>query len=916
MQLKKIVAAGAMGLLMAGSSLAFAANLGDYPAPFVTSAGVQSLVVVGASASPQDVVGAVDLAARLGGSVTQDVKVSGTSAGVSVSGEGRELSTSSTKIYLDDKLGKTGLRTTLTKDDLPTLLKSSSIQDTNSSTTSNFQQFIYLTPGSTPSTAGSYQLQFDKPGSSSSANPSYNFGRFPTSPSLVDYMYKTTITFDKAVASGAAVNGDKLTLFGKEYTVHSDTTFAGGAGSSSNKLVLSGGADSKVLASGESVDFTFGGKTYNVKLVGVSSSTAAVIEVNGDRQSLTKGLSKTVGSLDVYLSDAYYLSSTDQTQNSGKVLLGSQKIVLQHGSKVKVGQNEDSVDGTHVNLTVDSANKLSAFYVAIGGRSSTDDFVQVGSKYMDPVWKTFSLEFPSLSADLTGSSRDWIKVSPSGSNLLTVDFTDDRGNEKAVNWAYKSASTGTAFSLADSSGNAINVLENVSLTQDKYFTSDAGDFTHLFKMGSISADASSSASVELQDVMSGTTIKSTLGTDGLDEKIIDGQSYFINTTGSSTATITWGSGATYKSTGSYLSVYPKLKLKGGEYLALTAPVNLSVYNGDKWNLPTGALSVVIDDANTNNVMLNLTAATTEQSVASVGTSLTSGLNLTIGGASDTFTLGRTATGGVIYNVSAIDNATVTLRVVGTSGTAGLTQPALILVEEKDNNNDVKNVVISASTETSGSDNVAIPSAPTFTDMGNGTAGVTLGSDSTILDYVDYYGVYARRTTSGQDTLTVYYPDEQVSANLVVSSEGSVISSSGASGGSTVKQSLPVKTSLAKLDSEVTQADKTEKNLILVGGPCANSLVADLAAAGKLMKGSATLSCDGWNGLSEQGDVFGLVSLVNDAFTTGKAALVVAGSRAVNTRDATAVLQAYDDHASALAGKMGVLVRGTVVSDLA
>ena len=37
MQIKKLLAAGALATLMAGSTIAFAADLNTYPTPFVTS---------------------------------------------------------------------------------------------------------------------------------------------------------------------------------------------------------------------------------------------------------------------------------------------------------------------------------------------------------------------------------------------------------------------------------------------------------------------------------------------------------------------------------------------------------------------------------------------------------------------------------------------------------------------------------------------------------------------------------------------------------------------------------------------------------------------------------------------------------------------------------------------------------------
>ena len=65
-----------------------------------------------------------------------------------------------------------------------------------------------------------------------------------------------------------------------------------------------------------------------------------------------------------------------------------------------------------------------------------------------------------------------------------------------------------------------------------------------------------------------------------------------------------------------------------------------------------------------------------------------------------------------------------------------------------------------------------------------------------------------------------------------------------------------------------------------------------------------------------GDLFGIIQLVEDAFTTGKSALVVAGSRAAQTLDATKVLLDYESHATDLASKTAVVVRGTAITELA
>src|SRR3989344_1198259 len=368
MQFKKVLAAGALATMMLGSTVAFA-QLDKYPAPFVSGSEIPTLVVVGATAAPADVVGAVDLAVRLGGEVTQSVSVSGTLAGVSVSGEGKGVSTTNTKLFLDDTLGKSGLRSTMTKDDMPTLLASGIMSDADASTTHKYQQFIYLTPGNT--SASEFSIQFEKPSGDSTTNPTYSFGDWTTSPSSLDlvtgagYMYRTSIVFDKEV-NGTTAIGEKLTMFGKEFTILSDTTFIGGDSSTNNKLVVSGGAETKVLKAGENVQVTLGGISYDVTMVGTSSATAVVLKVGSDQKTVNKGSTTSVGGLDVFVDDVFQLSTTDQSVNSGKFLLGAQKFILQHGSKVKTGTNEDVIQGTYVNLTV-SSGKLASFNVYVGG---------------------------------------------------------------------------------------------------------------------------------------------------------------------------------------------------------------------------------------------------------------------------------------------------------------------------------------------------------------------------------------------------------------------------------------------------------------------------------------------------------------------------------------------------------------------
>ncbi|MFH0837123.1 MAG: hypothetical protein V1870_03260, partial [Candidatus Aenigmatarchaeota archaeon] len=529
MQIKKALVAGALGVLMAGSTVAFAAaSLSEYPKPFVDGSSVNTLIVVGASALPSDVVGAVDVAARLGGApVTKEtVSCPGSAAVGTVNGEGKAVATTNTKLYLKDSLGKSGVRSTMTATDMETLLKKGTFQDSNGNQ-ANYKQYIYLTPYD--GNNANYNISFDRPGSSSTADPAYNIGRFTTSPTTTEYLYKTYVSFEKVINDTLAI-GEKMTFFGKEFTVQSGTTFHE-ASATSNKLVLAGGAETKVLTAGETYTLTLGGNTYEVTMVGASSSTQAIVKVKSstteDQRTITRSTSNKIAGLDVYVSDVYYLSSTDPSANSAKILIGAEKITLQHGSKAKLGDAEDPIDGTYVALStsaVDATGQLSGFTIYHGATASTKDFISAGNSYQDGLWKTFYVAFDAPKIDvLTASSRDVFEVKNSGVNLMQATITPEAGSTQSITWAYKATSSGTVFGLNDSSGDAILVVENATASRDQYIILDSGDFTHMFEVTSVGLDGSTSSSVDLRDVFSGTTTKIVAGTDNIETTYIDGQ---------------------------------------------------------------------------------------------------------------------------------------------------------------------------------------------------------------------------------------------------------------------------------------------------------------------------------------------------------------------------------------------------------
>jgi S-layer protein (TIGR01564 family) len=105
--IKKIVALGT-GTTMIGATLlgASAANLNEYPSPFVKDGVFNGKIVVGAQAAAQDVIGSIEIATTLQSqSVTsRKVRTGGTSATTSLIGDSFKIEKSSDKLNMFELL--------------------------------------------------------------------------------------------------------------------------------------------------------------------------------------------------------------------------------------------------------------------------------------------------------------------------------------------------------------------------------------------------------------------------------------------------------------------------------------------------------------------------------------------------------------------------------------------------------------------------------------------------------------------------------------------------------------------------------------------------------------------------------------------------------------------------------------------
>lgn len=838
MQLKKAIVASATGLMLLSSALAFAANLADLPQPFVTEAGeLNTLVVVGADAKVSDVIGAVNIAARLGSESTTTKTIAGTGAGISVSG-GVELSTSNRALYFSEPINKA--KTTLTSKDLPNVLASGSVVD-DQGNEYNYDQYIEI--GGRTITFGTSGADLDDPA---------DYIDIGTSASSPLYTYKVYFN-DPINFSDSDVKGNTIELAGVTYTIGPQTT--------NTNIQLYGSMNTQTLNEGDEITVTIEGTDYTVKLIGVSSTTQAVVSVNGISKKVTEGNSYKISGLDVYVEDIYYFAKETQV-SSVKLSFGATVVYLEDTQPIQIGTDKEDVDNTLVSIST-SAGKVTAITIAVAAQDSDEDHIAAGESYTDPLFETFKVAFNGLD----GSDVSTIQLDVSGDRTGILKFKDVNGNQANIEVAYQT-SVGAEPSLKDSDNNDYIIVEGQAVNEDDYVILSQGDFSHLIQVDKIKL---TSKELVLKDVITGdsyTVALSDTSAPSEGQLILDGQTYYVNVTGSNTVKFYWGSGAGYASTGATVTVYPVLEEVNGAEIAIIDDVSLG-------NLDVGTL-IELPDAT-----YNITANNSASAVSS---------------------------GQVKYVVTVTpvdgDTGSVTVK-VNASGTL-VTNPGVLILEEErfvEGSANVQEAFIAYTDNTYGSDNDIEWKGGVFTD--SSATSFIQTSDSDVSKARDRYGVLVTKDTAEQDVFTIEYPDEQLTAGVAIGSNP-VFTVSEATGATTVKEAVPVTTPIAKLDTEITSADKSEKNLILVGGPCANDIVMELLNTAW----NVTNACDAWlEGRYVEGE--SIIKLIDNAFGTGTAALIVAGTTADDTREAAQVLMQYDTKLAGISGT-SVKIKGNVI----
>jgi len=845
------ISAIAASAVMGVSSIAFAAA-GAYPYPFV-SGGSSDVAIVygtGTGVSSLDLIQAgniqTDLQANIGGTTT-------TTDG-SVSGEAAELFSGGTKIYINDSLNT--VKSVLTRSDLPTVLEDESFSgnvDATVTQTIELGSYPKITFAEQPTSSDDGNLALTTYSGSSGGN----------------YIYNATATFNKAVnLTHADSEGESIDLFGQKFTIAAATDV--------NDLVLLKSAE-KISLTNEAptADVTVDGMSYTVELIS-TSDTAATIKVtdssgNSETKEINEAASKKINGLTVAVTAA----DENNLLLSASIVVGADKITLTDGSSVTEGEDADVIDGTLVSFTSTGSGgvgALTGITISVYAPESDEDAIKAGESFVDPVFGSFKLDFAGFNIESTpgetNTAREIISIEPNGDDKLDTTFADHRGSSATVTWVVNTTGSHGTQLMVDEDYHNITVFEKQTMHYQDYVVVGNEDEGYLLKLSAVKNQSSgySSDYVKFTDEFSGDTYETVWTADGTGTVSIGGKQYAVKLNGAHTIateayTVTLDYPDSTSSTDTAI-LYPTIQTSKGANVMFYEPTTINV---NAWDGTNDLVTLDIPDGD------GYEGIDFVWNTSGAGDFTVDANDLDAAGESALISVGQ-----LKFNFTYAGVNQTTVYLVEADGAGNINEPAMVIFEEKDDNNAYQALIATPEDGGTSDDGIGVDYVKSTWDDGSTSWKVTRSSDSKVSDQVDLWGsiITIDSSDSDQKSASISYPDEQVYAQLYMAEESASITAGQVAGGT----STPLGEVLVK-DSEVSSVKA--KNLIVVGGSCINSAAASLL-------GSAACGAD-FTAKTGVGSGQFLIQSFGGSTISNKIALLVAGYDAADTVNAAKYL---------------------------
>lgn len=438
----KKIASVLTSTVMLSSTLALAAAA-SFPAPFVKSGAGDVAIVYGSSPLAQDQVAVLDINTALTGSITTTSSGSGTASG----GDSYKLEKTSTKFHIGDAVADV-ISVTVNDDDLDELLADGTFTDDDNDEF-DFTQKITLANWSL--------TMFDDNDYKADA-PTVGV-RIADNAPVLNY----TLDFSDNPLWTDLETSD-LSFMGKTYYVLSTDA------PTNTTITLLDSADSLILNEGETKSVTVNGKTYDVS-INFIGSTSVKLDVNGEvTNSLNTGSANTFKLKDGTYVGIKEINVQDYAGGSKNVefSIGSGKLKLVSGAEVEI--NDDAITGLSANFTSPSG-ALGA--VDLIWKADNDLFVTEDSDITMPGFGAVKLS----SGGVTYPAQEEILVEPEGDNSFMLNDFPLKDSTEDINLLYWN---GTEFTVIGKDSTNVLRTDNESMlvfngSSDSYFVASWSD---------------------------------------------------------------------------------------------------------------------------------------------------------------------------------------------------------------------------------------------------------------------------------------------------------------------------------------------------------------------------------------------------------------------------------------------------------
>jgi hypothetical protein len=872
---KRIAAIGT-GVAMLGATMTGALaqpDVGDYPGPFVVDGkGASNIaIVVGADARSIDTIGALDIAKQLQFDSKVCVADTGSSGSVSVSGDAVEISHASDLLELRESIGD--VRETLTDVEVSGGGLSGGKITTDEGTT-DFNQYLRFLDNSNPLQAILVNFT-ESEGIFDGYVGDYLYtadSNDPTNASTAFFEYELEFEsgLESSVSSGELpdLEDEEVLIMGTTYSIVETTV---DTAANEIKLVLLGGAIYDILGEGETKTYNLDGKDYEITVMIIEDVTPATVtlDVNGeitkqlkDSETTTLNDGTLLGVSDIVLNEAGEAGSGDIVE----LYVGASKLTLEDleysdtvfEQRVEIDNEEITNALVSISATEQSSGKkleLSTIKYRLSADSlnGVDIWVEPGHgvrEYLEEPQGMLGTSWDIRYEGLDDVQTSIVKLDPKGDDDYNLIFENRQGLVYNVPFI---TNEGGTFKYGNNNRDLVFHEGNLSTANGSQQTIPTVGHLDYFVL----------SDVDTTNGLDNDAITHILRYDNFDNT--DNTLKFKDMASGDTKEVTFSRHTSPATQGNGTIATANLVIGGTTYKIYVANDSSTANNNPPLIIDLDGDGGFDYD---NNPEIRVTVngggiLDLGQSNLSIG-----GVWTTAGGDPENGSWNNIPTGFRIDDQNAEDQINFTLITLvedfdetgpTTQGTTSTPENTTIHIDDRSNNEIGINVSGSANAKKS-TTNAGIDSLKEDADNDDYYYGMT--------DFGALITVYDPSSTDNPETLTIEYPLAQRGARVFVTF-GDTTTTKTAAGEKCTVADLTIAN---LLDEDIS--DPSDYNLIVVGGPCANTIAADLFGA-----------CSAWS----HGPGEAVLEMVDNG---DNVALLVAGTDGTDTRRAAKLLSNY------------------------